>query len=126
MFPGLADVTGALGCGVVTSTHWSLGPAGDVTDAPTHVVASIAAAPWPRVDADFEVPADCVPASIRIGELSVPLEHVMTLGAPRQLSFGKTSGREAVLVVRGREVARGELCRVDGEIAMRVLERGRT
>lgn len=135
---GQREITGTLGCEIVTSTGWSLGPVVGVEDAPTHIVATIEQSPWPRVarggggaarlgDSQGAVGAaredsSKAYASVRVlaGQLKVPIEHVMTLGAPRQLSFVKEPGAEGALVVGGEVFGWGELCRVDQELALRL------
>lgn len=110
------------GCSVVTQTGWSLGRADNVRDTAAGTTATIhwAACPEPF---GADLPETLVaPATVCIGHLSLPIGQLAhRAGQSDHLVFAKDSIAPAWLLAQGRPIARGELCLVQGEAALRIL-----
>ena len=72
-----------------------------------------------------EEPGEDAPVVVRveIGAVEMKAREWAELGAGDVVTLGRKLGDPAVLRVAGVEVARGELVQVDGEYAVRILER---
>jgi hypothetical protein len=115
---GVSSLGGSLGCTVVTHTGWTVGDAGDIVETGGGLRAMVRWRSEPVPLGDHDV----AHAAILLGSLETPAASLRDLGGTvREASFTLDPVMHARLWVGGRDVARGELCRVRGEAALRVL-----
>lgn len=115
---GVSTLGGSLGCTVVTHTGWTVGDAGDIVETGGGLRAMVRWRSEPVPLGDHDV----AHAAILLGSLETPAASLRDLGGTvREATFTLDPVMHARLWVGGRDVARGELCRVRGEAALRVL-----
>ncbi len=115
---GVSSLVGALGCTVVTDTGWTVGDAGDIVETGGGLRAMVR---W-RTEPSPQGGDDASHAAILLGSLETPVASLRELaGAVREAAFAVDPAMHARLWVGGRDIARGELCRVRGEAALRLL-----
>ena len=81
---------------------------------------ALAAAP----EADLSQLAGDAPIELclELARFTLPLDELGALRPGEVLATGRPVGARVALSAGGRTVARGELCEVDGEIGVRILE----
>lgn len=115
---GVSTLGGSLGCTVVTHTGWTVGDAGDIVETGGGLRAMVRWRSEPVPLGDHDV----AHAAILLGSLETPAASLRDLGGTvREATFTLDPVMHARLWVGGRDVAQGELCRVRGEAALRVL-----
>lgn len=115
---GVSSLANALGCTVVTHTGWTVGDAGDVVETGGGIRAMVRLRHEPT-PLGGDHPSH---AAVLMGSLEMPTQSLRALGGEvREAAFVMDPELHGRLWVGGRDVARGELCRVRGEAALRVL-----
>ena len=119
---GWPRLDGVPGCTVTTSTGWNVGRAHNVRTAGAGVTATVEWDPHPA-PLGAELPeSTSLPAAVCIGELVLPVGHIATrVGMSDHLLFSTDPVMPAWLLAGGRAAARGELCLLEREAALRIL-----